>query len=63
MLKAEDSVCNSYKCESQYMIAGNFRQLQNDEKTKILPNGTLIVNAVNHEDEGWYTCTAKNKGK
>jgi hypothetical protein len=45
------------------MIAGHFLQLQNDEKTKILPNGTLIVNAVNHEDEGWYTCTAKNKGK
>jgi hypothetical protein len=45
------------------MIAENFRQLQNDEKTRILPNGTLIVNAVNQEDEGWYTCTAKNKGK
>ncbi|PNF42950.1 hypothetical protein B7P43_G11501, partial [Cryptotermes secundus] len=40
----------------------NVQQLQNDEKTSILPNGTLIVNTVNHDDEGWYTCTATNKG-
>jgi hypothetical protein len=45
------------------MIAEDVRQLQNDEKTIMLPNGTLIVNAVSQDDEGWYTCTATNKGK
>jgi hypothetical protein len=45
------------------VIAENVQQLQNDEKTSLLPNGTLIVNAVNQDDEGWYTCTATNKGK
>lgn len=44
------------------MIAENVQYIQNDGKTKILPNGTLIVYAVDQEDEGWYTCTAENKG-
>jgi len=45
------------------MIAESFHQIQNDVNTRILPNGTLIVAAVQQEDEGWYTCTAENKGK
>jgi hypothetical protein len=45
------------------MIAENVQQIQNVGKTRILPNGTLIVHAVDQEDEGWYTCTAENKGK
>jgi Immunoglobulin I-set domain. len=45
------------------VIAEGVHQIQNDENTRILPNGTLIVAAVKQEDEGWYTCTAENKGK
>jgi len=44
------------------MIA-DVQLILNDEKTKILPNGTLIVNAINQDDGGWYTCTAESKGK
>jgi len=45
------------------VIAESVHQIQNDVNTRILPNGTLIVAAVQQEDEGWYTCTAENNGK
>jgi hypothetical protein len=45
------------------VIAENSHQIQNDANTRIMSNGTLIVAAVQQEDEGWYTCTAENKGK
>jgi len=45
------------------VIAESFHQIQNDANTRILPNGTLIVAAVQQKDEGWYTCIAENKGK
>ncbi|XP_069698018.1 hemicentin-1-like isoform X2 [Periplaneta americana] len=40
----------------------NIQMIRNDGKTIVMPNGTLIVNSVNLEDQGWYTCIAENKG-
>ncbi|KAJ4441696.1 hypothetical protein ANN_11554 [Periplaneta americana] len=40
----------------------NIQIIRNDGKTIVMPNGTLIVNSVNLEDQGWYTCIAENKG-
>ena len=45
-----------------HLLADSIEPIQSNEKTRVLPNGTLIINAVTPEDAGWYSCIAQNKG-
>ncbi|XP_063245186.1 hemicentin-1-like [Bacillus rossius redtenbacheri] len=42
--------------------ADDLEAIKSDERVSVLDNGTLIVDSVTTEDEGWYVCISENKG-
>nr|CAD7578450.1 unnamed protein product [Timema californicum] len=46
----------------QQHSSDNLQHLEEDARIAVFENGTLAIDLVTTDDEGWYVCIAKNKG-
>nr|CAD7197525.1 unnamed protein product [Timema douglasi] len=46
----------------QHHSSDDLQHLEEDARIAVFENGTLAIDLVTTDDEGWYVCIAKNKG-